>query len=177
MTLLFFQGCCWLGSLACRYLKQLRPSSAALYVEEWISYVYNVLLTRTICITNSYLLRLTVLYRLLYFGNPSYCSYMYLNPTADCGAPSPPINGSLQPHTNTTEGLVVVFQCRLEFVPEGEITAVCGSDGQWTPNPGDITCSPRPTPTQTSTFTQATTPTETSLTSKNYTLHFIMYML
>ena len=103
---------------------------------------------------------------------------MYLNPTADCGAPPPPINGYVQSHTNTTEDSVVVLQCDPGFVLEGEMTAVCGSDGQWTPNPGGVTCSPRPTLTLTPTFTQATTPTQTSSpTSKNYTLHFITYML
>ena len=94
--------------------------------------------------------------------------------TVGCGAPPPPVNGFLQPHTNTTVGSVVVFQCDPGFVPVGEMTAVCGSDSQWTPNPGGVTCSPRPAPT----FTQATTPTLTSTpTSKNYTLHFIMCML
>ena len=80
----------------------------------------------------------------------------------------------MQPHTNTTEGSVVVFQCDPGFVPEGEMTAACGSDGQWTPNPGSITCSPVPTQTFTQTFTQvhtqastqaptqASTPTKTS---------------
>ena len=82
--------------------------------------------------------------------------------TADCGAPPPPVKGSLlQPHTNTTEGSVVVFQCGPGFVPEGEMTAVCGRDGQWTPNPGGVTCSPRPTPTFTQTFTQTSTQTST----------------
>ena len=76
--------------------------------------------------------------------------------TADCGAPPPPVKGSLlQPHTNTTEGSVAVFQCDPGFVPEGEMTAVCGSDGQWTPNPGGVTCSLRPTQTFTQTFTEA----------------------
>ena len=94
------------------------------------------------------------------------------NPTADCGVPPPPVNGSMQPHTNTTEDSVVVFQCDPGFVPEGEMTAVCESDGQWAPNPGGVSCSPKPTPT----FTQATIPTQTSTpTSKNYTLHFITY--
>ena len=66
----------------------------------------------------------------------------HFNPTADCGAPLPPVNGSLlQSHTNTTEGSVVVFQCDPGFVPEGEMISVCGSDGQWTPDPGDVTCS------------------------------------
>ena len=27
------------------------------------------------------------------------------------------------------------------------MTAVCGMNGQWTPNLGGVTCSPRPTPT------------------------------
>ena len=35
------------------------------------------------------------------------------------------------------------------------MTAVCESDGQWTPNPGGVTCSPTPTPTPTQTFTEA----------------------
>ena len=33
------------------------------------------------------------------------------------------------------------------------MTAVCGRDGRWTPNPGGVTCSPTPTPTQTSILT------------------------
>ena len=73
---------------------------------------------------------------------------------ADCGAPPPPVNGSLQLDTNTTEGSVVVFQCDPGFVPEGVMTAVCGSDGQWTPNPGGVTCSPVPTQMFTQLFTQ-----------------------
>ena len=49
----------------------------------------------------------------------------------------------------------MVFQCDPGFVPEGEMTAVCGSDGQWTPNPAGVSCSPRPIPTSTPTFTEA----------------------
>ena len=64
----------------------------------------------------------------------------------------------------------MVFQCDPGFVPEGVMTAVCGRDGQWPPNPGDVTCSPTPTPTQTSILTpsSATDPTgpgESELTS------------
>ena len=88
---------------------------------------------------------------------------LWLSPTADCGAPPPPVNGFLQSYTNTTEGSVVVFWCNPGFVPGGEMTAVCGSDSQWTPNPGGVTCSPRPTPTstQTSTETSVVTPSAT----------------
>ena len=94
---------------------------------------------------------------------------------ADCGAPPSPVSRSVQPHTNTTEGSVVVFQCNPGFVPEGEMTAVCGSDGQWTPNPGGVTCSPRPTQTFTQTFTQVPTqastqaPTQASTPTKTST--------
>ena len=80
----------------------------------------------------------------------------------DCGAPPPPLNGDLmQPHTNRTEGSVVVFQCDPGFVPEGAMTTVCGSDGQWSPNPGSITCSPVPTQAFTQTFTQVPTQAST----------------
>ena len=92
----------------------------------------------------------------------SHCD-SHFNPAADCGAPPPPVNGSLlQPDTNTTEGSVVVFQCDPGFVPEGVMTAVCGSDAQWSPNPGGVTCSPRPTPTFMQTFSWASIPTQTS---------------
>ena len=46
------------------------------------------------------------------------------------------------------------------------MTAVCGSDGQWTPNPGGVTCSPRPTQVITLASPQTTilvsTPIQTS---------------
>ena len=84
-------------------------------------------------------------------------------PTADCGAPPPPVNGSLlQPDSNTTEGSVVVFQCDPGFVPKGEMTAVCGRDGQWYPNPGHVICSPRPVQTFTEAPTNAPTSTQMS---------------
>ena len=99
-------------------------------------------------------------------GSFSHCD-CHTNPTADCGTLPPPINGFLlQSHTNTKEGSVVVFQCDPGFVPEGEMVAVCGSDGQWTPNPGGVTCSPRPTPT----FTQ--TPTQASIVTPSATPDF-----
>ena len=77
-----------------------------------------------------------------------------INPTVDCGAPPPPVNGFLQSHANTTEGSVAGFHCDPGFVPEGEITALCGSNGQWNPNPRGVICSPR--------LTQAFTPTPSS---------------
>ena len=68
---------------------------------------------------------------------------------------------------DTTEGSVVVFQCDPGFIPEGVMTAVCGRDGRWTPNPGGVSCSPRPTPTFTQALTQ--TPTQASMPTKALT--------
>ena len=88
--------------------------------------------------------------------NLAIVTVMHFNPAADCGAPPPPVHESLlQPHTNTTEGSVVVFQCDPGFVPEGVMTTVCGRDGQWSPNPGGLTCSPGPTQTFTQSSNQA----------------------
>ena len=42
------------------------------------------------------------------------------------------------------------------------MVAVCGSDGQWTPYPGGVTCSPRPIPTSTQLFTEASILTPSS---------------
>ena len=85
----------------------------------------------------------------------------HFNSTVDCGAPLSSVNGSVQSHTNTTEGSVVVFQCDPGFVPEGEMTAVCGNNGQWVSYPGNVTCSPRPAQTSTQTFTEIFTQVST----------------
>ena len=91
--------------------------------------------------------------------------YSHFNTAADCGAPTPPVNGFQQSYANTTRGSVVVFQCNPGFVPEGVMTAVCGRDGQWTPNPGGVTCSPGPTTAFTQTFTLTSTKTSTEIST------------
>jgi len=68
----------------------------------------------------------------------------------------------LQPHINTTEGSVVVFQCKQEFVPKEEMMTVCGHDGQWNPIPGNVTCSPSPSPMPTFEFIPSLTPNKMS---------------
>ena len=56
------------------------------------------------------------------------------------------------------------------------MTAVCGRDGQWTPNPGGVTCSYVPPPTSTQTFSQAAIPTQTSIpTGPGENEHFRVY--
>ena len=49
------------------------------------------------------------------------------------------------------------------------MTAVCESDGQWTPNPGGVTCSPSPT--------QTFTPTQTSTPSSEHMMYTMGVML
>ena len=59
---------------------------------------------------------------------------------ANCGDPTLPTNGSIGTYQNTTEGAEIVFGCNPGFVPAGNMTAVCASDGSWTPNPATHVC-------------------------------------
>ena len=61
--------------------------------------------------------------------------------TANCDPPTVPTNGSIYgAYQNTTEGTVIVFGCKSGFVPAGNTTAVCASDGRWIPDPADLVC-------------------------------------
>ena len=42
--------------------------------------------------------------------------------------------------TSTVEGSEITYQCDDGLTPEGNMTAVCGEDGEWRPNPGDVEC-------------------------------------
>ena len=42
--------------------------------------------------------------------------------------------------TSTVEGSEITYQCDDGLTPEGNVTAVCGEDGEWRPNPGDVEC-------------------------------------
>ena len=66
---------------------------------------------------------------------------MHYSPVADCGYPDPPVNGSFGGDiTSTVEGSEITYQCDDGLSPEGNMTAVCGEDGEWRPNPGDVEC-------------------------------------
>ena len=66
---------------------------------------------------------------------------LFLSPIADCGYPDPPVNGSFGGDiTSTVEGSEITYQCDDGLTPEGTMTAVCGQDGEWIPNPGDVEC-------------------------------------
>ena len=59
---------------------------------------------------------------------------------ANCGDPTVPTNGSIGTFKNTSAGTKIVFGCNPGFVPAGNVTAVCASDGSWTPNPATLVC-------------------------------------
>ena len=66
---------------------------------------------------------------------------LHYSPIADCGYPDPPVNGSFGGDiTSTVEGSEITYQCNDGLTPEGNMTAVCGEDGEWRPNPGDAEC-------------------------------------
>ena len=58
----------------------------------------------------------------------------------NCSDPNFPRNVSIRTYQNTTEGAVIVFGCNPGFVPAGNVTAVCASNGSWTPDPAEVMC-------------------------------------
>ena len=52
---------------------------------------------------------------------------------ANCGTPSPPINGHILPYTSTLEGAVVTIRCFSDGMDENQ-TIVCPHHGIWEPN-------------------------------------------
>ena len=59
---------------------------------------------------------------------------------ANCGDPILPTSGSIGTYQNATEGAEIVFGCNPGFVPAGNVTAVCASNGSWTPDPATHLC-------------------------------------
>ena len=63
-----------------------------------------------------------------------------LFPPANCSDSTSPVDGFIDPYQNTTEGAEIFFRCNPGFVPARNMTAVCGADGRWTPDPADHVC-------------------------------------
>jgi len=75
----------------------------------------------------------------------SFYSYIiiYLFLIVNCSDPTIPGNGSIRTYQNTTEGAEIVFGCNpgfVPFVPAGNMTAVCASNGRWNPDPAELSC-------------------------------------
>ena len=63
----------------------------------------------------------------------------------NCGIPVAPENGSIAAVPSTLGGAEIIFRCNTGFVPTGNMTAMCMSNGvspngTWTPNPATLTC-------------------------------------
>ena len=50
------------------------------------------------------------------------------------------MDGSIDSYQNTTEGTEVSFMCNPMFVPAGRMTAVCGTNRRWNPDPAGLVC-------------------------------------
>ena len=61
---------------------------------------------------------------------------------ANCGIPTPIINGHVRPYTSMVEGARITIICDdaqlVSPLIENSTTAVCNHDGQWEPNPYDV---------------------------------------
>ena len=68
------------------------------------------------------------------------CVQCFFLPPVNCSDPTPPVDGSIDPYHNTTEGAEIFFRCNPGFVPAALMTAVCGADGRWNPNPAGLVC-------------------------------------
>ena len=60
--------------------------------------------------------------------------------SVSCGTPSFASRVDMEPITSTTVTSEIVYQCQSGFLPEGNMTSVCGEDGMWTPNPATLMC-------------------------------------
>ena len=67
-------------------------------------------------------------------------SPLLICPLVNCSDPTSPMDGSIDPYHNTTEGAEISFMCNSMFVPAGRMAAVCEADGRWSPDPANHRC-------------------------------------
>ena len=58
----------------------------------------------------------------------------------DCGAPVPSQHGQLGPYNKTLQGSRVTFGCESGWLPIGKYSAICTSEGKWSPDPAQFVC-------------------------------------
>ena len=61
-------------------------------------------------------------------------------PSADCGPPSPPVNGSVGEWTSSRVGAQVTYSCDTHLVLVGETVANCSPSLTWIPSSVDVNC-------------------------------------
>ena len=59
---------------------------------------------------------------------------------AGCPSPLPPMDGSIILFPATNEGAEIVYHCDPGFQPQSNVTAMCASNGLWTPDPAQHQC-------------------------------------
>ena len=69
-----------------------------------------------------------------------YYPILSLSSPVNCSDPTVPINGSIDPYQNTTEGAEIFYRCNPMFVPTERMRAVCIADRRWSPDPTDLVC-------------------------------------
>ncbi|CAI8057746.1 hypothetical protein GBAR_LOCUS31457 [Geodia barretti] len=66
---------------------------------------------------------------------------LIMPPTAGCGPPSPPVNGSVGEWTSSRVGAQVTYSCDTHLVLVGETVATCSLPSlTWLPSSDDVTC-------------------------------------
>ena len=60
--------------------------------------------------------------------------------SVNCSDPTPPVDGSIEPYQNTTEGAEIFFRCNPGFASTGRMRAACGADRRWNPDPATLVC-------------------------------------
>ena len=67
--------------------------------------------------------------------------WLSLSPSAGCGPPSPPVNGSVGEWTSSRVGAQVTYSCDTHLVLVGETVATCSLPSlTWIPSSGDVVC-------------------------------------
>ena len=61
----------------------------------------------------------------------------YMTSVVDCGVPVSANQVIIDPFNNTKFGALITFHCEES---NNSMTAVCGSDGEWIPNPASLMC-------------------------------------
>ena len=59
----------------------------------------------------------------------------------ECGDPAAPQHGHLGLYNSTLQGSHVTFWCAVGWLPAERYTAICTSEGKWSPDPALFVCS------------------------------------
>ena len=69
-----------------------------------------------------------------------YHANLTLITPSDCGTPVPATGVAIVSFSSTNIGAVLVFRCTDGLFPSGLVTAECGANGEWNPDPANHIC-------------------------------------